>query len=193
MAMYDKTIGRFHLEQIPPALRGIPQIEVAFDIDANGILNVNAKDKATNKEQSIRIEASSGLNPEEIEKMVGDAKKHEEEDRQKREEVDLKNQADQLVYQTEKNLKEFEDKLSEDDRKELQDAVDALKKANAGSSAEDIRASTDELNRVWNEIANKMYASAKSETSPQQEPDPTEKKKGGEEGEIEDADFEVVN
>ena len=128
MAVYNKTIGRFHLEGIPPSPRGIPQIEVTFDIDANGILNVSAKDKATGKEQSIRIEASSGLSEEEVEKMVDDAKKHEAEDKKKREEVDLRNQADQLIFQTEKNLEEFKDKLSDDDRKSLDDSVEKLKK-----------------------------------------------------------------
>ncbi|HIB02717.1 MAG TPA: molecular chaperone DnaK, partial [Candidatus Marinimicrobia bacterium] len=108
MAVYNKTIGKFHLDGIPPAPRGVPQIEVTFDIDANGILNVGAQDKATGKEQNIRIEASSGLSQEEVDKMVDDAKKHETEDKEKREEVDVKNQADQLIYQTEKNLKEFE-------------------------------------------------------------------------------------
>lgn len=193
MAVYDKTIGRFHLEGIPPAPRGIPQIEVAFDIDANGILDVNAKDKATGKEQSIRIEASSGLTSEEIGKMVDDAKKHEEEDKKKREEVDLKNQADQLIYQTEKNIKEFDDKLTEDDKKHLQDSMENLKKATTGSNIDDIRTSTDELNKVWNDVASKMYARAKTEEPPQGEPETKKEKKGGNEGEIEDADFEVVN
>ena len=123
MAVYNKTIGKFHLDGIPPAPRGIPQIEVTFDIDANGILNVGAQDKATGKEQSIRIEASSGLSQEEVDKMVDDAKKHETEDKEKREEVDVKNQADQLIYQTEKNLKEFEEKLSDDDKKRLDETV----------------------------------------------------------------------
>jgi len=194
MAVYNKTIGRFHLEGIPPAMRGIPQIEVTFDIDVNGILNVNAQDKATGKEQSIRIEASSGLAPEEIDKMVEDAKKHGEEDKKKREEVDLKNQADQLIYQTEKNLKEFDEKLSDDDKKQLQDVVETLKKANAGSNVNDIQKSTDELNKVWNDIANKMYASAKSEEAPPPESEPSKKETGKKDDkEIEDADFEVVD
>ncbi|MEE9167698.1 MAG: molecular chaperone DnaK [Candidatus Neomarinimicrobiota bacterium] len=192
MAVYNKTIGRFHLEGIPPAQRGVPQIEVTFDIDANGILDVNAKDKATGKEQTIRIEASSGLTSEEIDKMVDDAKKHEQEDKQKREEVDLKNQADQLVYQTEKNLKEFDEKLTDDDKKQLQESVEKLKKANAGGNSEDIRSSSEELNKVWNEIANKMYASAKTE-EPKKEKAKTEGPKGDGDGEVEDADFEVVD
>ena len=119
MAVDNKTIGRFHLDGIPPAPRGVPQIEVTFDIDANGILNVGAKDKATGKEQSIRIEASSGLSDSEVDKMVNDAKKHEEEDKDKRELIDLHNQAEQLVYQTEKNIKEFDDKLNDDNKKKL--------------------------------------------------------------------------
>ena len=191
MAVYNKTIGRFHLDGIPPAHRGIPQIDVSFDIDANGILHVAAKDKATGKEQSIRIESSSGITDEEIEKMVSDAKKHETEDKKKREEVDLKNQADQLVYQTEKNLKEFKDKLSDDEQKRLKETVEKLKTASAGANMDDIRNTMDELNKVWNELAEKMYATAQ-----QQEPPKTETKKKAEEkeeGEIEDADFEVVD
>ncbi|MBL7046303.1 MAG: molecular chaperone DnaK [Candidatus Marinimicrobia bacterium] len=191
MAVYNKTIGRFHLDGIPPAHRGIPQIDVSFDIDANGILHVAAKDKATGKEQSIRIESSSGITDEEIEKMVSDAKKHETEDKKKREEVDLKNQADQLVYQTEKNLREFKDKLSDDEQKRLKDTVEKLKTASAGVNMDDIRNAMDELNKVWNELAEKMYATAQ-----QQEPPKTETKKKAEEkeeGEIEDADFEVVD
>ncbi|MQY63822.1 MAG: molecular chaperone DnaK, partial [Calditrichaeota bacterium] len=126
MAIDNKTIGRFHLDGIPPAPRGIPQIEVTFDIDANGILHVAAKDKATGKEQSIRIEASSGLNEEEIERMRRDAQVHDEEDRKKREEVELHNNADQLIYQTEKQVKEFGDKLSDSDKSRLEKELDAL-------------------------------------------------------------------
>ncbi|MDP6396260.1 MAG: molecular chaperone DnaK [Candidatus Marinimicrobia bacterium] len=191
MAVYNKTIGRFHLEGIPPSPRGIPQIEVTFDIDANGILNVSAKDKATGKEQSIRIEASSGLSEEEVEKMVDDAKKHEAEDKKKREEVDLRNQADQLIFQTEKNLEEFKDKLSDDDRKSLDDSVEKLKKAKESSNVDDIREAVDELNKNWNEVASKMYASAK-EQEPEKSTDTSEEKKKDDE-EIEDADFEVVD
>lgn len=191
MAVYNKTIGRFHLEGIPPAPRGIPQIEVSFDIDANGILNVSAKDKATGKEQSIRIEASSGLSSEEVEKMVDDAKKHAEQDKKKRHEVDLKNQADQLIYQTEKNLKEFDEKLSKNDKDSLKDGVEELKKAVAGSNMNDVQKSMDKLNKTWNDVASRMYSSARKA-----EKSEGESKKGkdeGGDGEIEDADFEVVN
>ncbi len=193
MAVYNKTIGRFHLEGIPPSPRGIPQIEVTFDIDANGILNVSAKDKATGKEQSIRIEASSGLSEEEVDKMVDDAKKHEAEDKKKREEVDLRNQADQLIYQTEKNLEEFKDKLSDEDRKGLDDAVEKLKKSKEGSNVDDIRSSLDELNKKWNDVASKMYASAKEQEPEETTEAPGQKKKETGDDEIEDADFEVVD
>lgn len=196
----NKTIGRFHLDGLPPAQRGIPQIEVTFDIDANGILNVNAKDKATGKEQSIRIEASSGLSDSEVEKMVSDAKRHEAEDKQKREEIDLHNQAEQLVFQTEKNIKEFDDKLSDDDKKELQDAAENLKKANSGSNIDDIKNAMEKLNQTWSKHAQKMYADTQStEGQPQQEPPKdssgpkTKRKKDRDDSEIEDADFEVVD
>ena len=194
MAVYNKTIGKFHLDGIPPSPRGIPQIEVTFDIDANGILNVGAQDKATGKEQSIRIEASSGLSQEEVDKMVDDAKKHETEDKEKRDEVDVKNQADQLIYQTEKNLKEFEEKLSDDDKKRLEEAVEKLKTASAGSNLEDMKSVTEDLNSAWNEIAGKMYESSKQEGAGSQEPpEPTGESKKGDDKEIEDADFEVVD
>ena len=197
MAVDNKTIGRFHLDGIPPAPRGVPQIEVTFDIDANGILNVGAKDKATGKEQSIRIEASSGLSDSEVDKMVNDAKKHEEEDKDKRELIDLHNQAEQLVYQTEKNIKEFDDKLNDDDKKKLSDAVEQLKKVNSGSNKSDIQSSIDSLNTVWSELATKLYDETKATPGDAQNEDEKNKgrskPKGKEEGEIEDADFEVVD
>ncbi len=195
MAVDNKTIGRFHLDGIPPAPRGIPQIEVTFDIDANGILNVNAKDKATGKEQSIRIEASSGLSDEEVEKMVNDSKKYESEDKKKREEIDLRNQSEQLVYQTEKNIKEYDDKLDETDKKSLADAVEKLKTANGGSNIDDIKSEMDNLNKIWSSLATKMYDTAKTAEEPKS--DDSEPKKSGKgkksEDEIEDADFEVVD
>ena len=197
MAVDNKTIGRFHLDGIPPAPRGVPQIEVTFDIDANGILNVGAKDKATGKEQSIRIEASSGLSDSEVDKMVNDAKKHGEEDKDKRELIDLHNQAEQLVYQTEKNIKEFDDKLNDDDKKKLSDAVEQLKKVNSGSSKSDIQSSIDSLNTVWSELATKLYDETKATPDDDKNEDEKSKgrgkSKGKEEVEIEDADFEVVD
>jgi len=194
MAVDNKTIGRFHLDGIPPARRGTPQIEVTFDINANGILNVNAKDKATGKEQSIRIEASSGLSEVEIEKMVNDAKKNESEDKEKREMVDIHNQAEQLIYQTEKNIEEFGDKISEDEKKVLNEVVEKLKTVNSSSNKDDIKAATDALNSEWNKLASKMYDASKEKEQPSAEPSSeSDKKTKKEEGEIEDADFEVVD
>ena len=194
MALDNKTIGRFHLADIPPAPRGVPQIEVTFDIDANGILNVNAKDKATGKEQSIRIEASSGLSDTEIDKMVNDAKKHEAEDKEKREKIDVVNQAEHLIYETEKNVNEHDDKLDAAEKDNLTEKVEALKTAKDSGNIDDIKASMDDLNASWSSVASKMYDTAKQEgdaPGPDTESDPAEKKK--KEGEIEDADFEVVD
>merc|ERR1712138_68990 len=129
MAKDNKTIGRFHLEGIPPAPRGVPQIEVSFDIDANGILNVSAKDKGTGKEQKIRIEASSGLSEDEIKKMKEEAEKHAEEDKKNKDEADKVNAADGMIFQTEKQLKEFGEKLSEEKKKPIEEALEQLKKA----------------------------------------------------------------
>ena len=194
MALDNKTIGRFHLADIPPAPRGVPQIEVTFDIDANGILNVNAKDKATGKEQSIRIEASSGLSDTEIDKMVNDAKKHEAEDKEKREKIDVVNQAEHLIYETEKNVNEHDDKLDAAEKDNLTEKVEVLKKEKDSGNIDDIKASMDDLNASWSSVASKMYDSAKQEgeaPGSDTESDPAEKKK--KEGEIEDADFEVVD
>ncbi len=195
LAAYNKTIGRFHLDGLPSAPRGVPQIEVIFDIDANGILNVSAKDKATNKEQSIRIEGSGGLSSEEVDKMVDDAKKHESEDKQKREEVDVKNQADQLIYQTEKNVKEFNEKLSEEDKKKIESSLTKLKDVSTSTNLDDIKSATDELNATWNEISSKMYQEAKTsetQTSSNNQSNSEPSTKSNEQ-EIEDADFEVVD
>ena len=195
MAVDNKTIGRFHLDGIPASPRGVPQIEVTFDIDANGILNVGAKDKATGKEQSIRIESSSGLSDSEVDKMVNEAKQHEEEDKQKRELIDLHNQAEQLVYQTESNIKEFDKKLSDEDKKSLNDALENLKKANANSTISDIQSAIDSLNTVWSGLANKLYDETNTPNENSDKDVNKDKTKKGvkEEGEIEDADFEVVD
>ncbi|MDG2366949.1 MAG: molecular chaperone DnaK [Candidatus Marinimicrobia bacterium] len=198
MAVDNKTIGRFHLDGIPSAPRGVPQVEVTFDIDANGILNVSAKDKATGKEQSIRIEASSGLSDTEVEKMVNDAKKHEGEDKEKREMIDLQNQAEQLIYQTEKNLDEYKDKLDKNEKKNLEDAVAKLKTCKDGTNIEDLKSSLEEVNTAWNAVASKMYEAAKEEGADQEAaPNDKNKKKNKskkkDDAEIEDADFEVVD
>ena len=197
MAVDNKTIGRFHLDGIPPAPRGVPQVEVTFDIDANGILNVSAKDKATGKEQSIRIEASSGLSDAEVDKMVNDAKKHETEDKNKREKIDMDNQAEQLIYQTEKNIDEYKDKLSKEEKKALEDAVSKVKTAKESSKSDDLKTAVDELNNAWNAVASKMYEAAKeSETTDNSKETKSKSKtksKKKDDAEIEDADFEVVD
>ena len=194
MATDNKTIGRFHLADIPPSPRGVPQIEVSFDIDANGILNVNAKDKATGKEQSIRIEASSGLSDSEIDKMVNEAKKHESEDKDKREKIDLINQSEHLIYETEKNVKEHADKLEESEKGDLDEKVKALTKAKESGNIEDIRSSMDALNASWSAVASKLYDSTKQEpNASEQQANQDVEKKEKKEGEIEDADFEVVD
>ena len=197
MAVDNKTIGRFHLDGIPPAPRGVPQVEVTFDIDANGILNVGAKDKATGKEQSIRIEASSGLSDAEVEKMVNDAKKHEGEDKAKRELIDCQNQAEQLIYQTEKNIEEHKEKIQKDDMKNLNSALEDLKKNKDSSNLESLKSSLDNLNKAWSEVASKMYDASKNEDknedSPKNNTNDKSKTKKKKEDEIEDADFEVVD
>ena len=194
MALDNKTIGRFHLADIPPSPRGIPQIEVSFDIDANGILNVNAKDKATGKEQSIRIESSSGLSDTEIDKLVNDAKKHESEDKEKREKIDLVNQAEHLIYETEKNVKEHGEKLDDPEKESLTEKVEELKKAKESGSVDNIKSAMESLNAFWSTVASKMYDSAKQEddASGGESTDGTDTKKK-KESEIEDADFEVVD
>ena len=196
MAVDNKSLGRFHLDGIPPAPRGTPQIEVTFDIDANGILNVSASDKATGKEQSIRIEASSGLSEDEIEKMKVDAEKHAKDDEAKKESVDIHNTADQLIYQTENQMKEAGDKITDEDKKPIEDAVEQLKQANGGSDIDAIKTAIENLNKAWEPVAQKMYQAEQSQTA-QEEPESTgassaEDSKTTKEGEVEDADFEVV-
>ena len=195
MATYNKSLGKFHLDGLPPSLRGVPQVEVIFDIDANGILHVKAIDKATNKEQSIRIEASSGLSDAEIEKMVKDAEQHADEDKKRKEIVDTKNQADHLVYTTEKSLKENEDKISDDDKKSIESAIEKLKEANKGENVEDIKAEIEAVNQAWAPVAQKLYDEA-STSQAQAEPKPgngeTQTSKDGKE-KVEDADYEVID
>jgi molecular chaperone DnaK len=197
MAMDNRTLGRFHLDGIPPAPRGVPQIEVTFDIDANGILGVNAKDKATNKEQSIRITSSSGLSKEEVEKMKKDAQAHATEDKKRKDDIDLKNQADSLVFQTEKQMKEFGDKMSSDARAKVENATEKLKEAIKGGNNTAIKGAVDTLNSAWNEASTQMYqqatqAGTKGPEGPQagqqQGPEPK-----ADEKKVEDAQYEVVD
>tara|TARA_Y100001980_G_scaffold39709_1_gene16659 strand:- start:477 stop:2378 length:1902 start_codon:yes stop_codon:yes gene_type:complete len=194
MASDNKTIGRFHLADIPSAPRGVPQIEVSFDIDANGILNVNAKDKTTGKEQSIRIEASSGLSDSEIEKMVNDAKKNESADKEKKEKIDILNQAEHLVYETEKNIKDHGDKLEPGEKSELENKVSELKKAKDSGNPDDIKSSLDALNSLWSSLASKMHNNTQANSNESTAAsDKKKSKKDKKDGEIEDADFEVVD
>jgi len=167
MASDNKTLGRFILDGIPPAPRGIPQVEVTFDIDANGILNVSAKDKATGKTQKITITASSGLSKEEVEKMKKEAELHAEEDKKKKETVELKNQADAIVFQTEKLIKESGGKMKPEDIKELQDKIEDLKKVKDSGNVDDIKKRMEELNQVAQRIGASMYQQSGGQPSGQ--------------------------
>ena len=160
MAADNKTLGRFQLTDIPPAPRGVPQIQVTFDIDKNGIVNVSAKDMGTNKEQKITIKSSSGLSDEEIERMVKEAKENEASDKKRKEEVDLRNEVDQLLFTTEKTLKELDGKVSADEVKKAEDARDALKKAKEANDLEAMKTKKDELNNVIQELSVKLYQQA---------------------------------
>ncbi len=180
MAADNRTLGRFILDGIPPAPRGVPQIEVTFDIDANGILNVKAKDKATSKEQHITITSSSGLSKEEIDKLQEEAKKHEEEDKKKKELVEARNLADSLIYTVEKTLKDAGDKVTEDKKKEVEEKVKVLKEAAGKDNVEEIKKAYDELSNLIQQIGAAMYGQKPGETPPQ-EPPKEEPPAGGEE------------
>lgn len=197
MAGDNRTLGRFHLDGIPPAPRGMPQIEVTFDIDANGILHVAAKDKGTGKEQSIRITSSSGLNKDEIEKMKNDAKVHAAEDKKKKEAIEVKNQADNLVFQTKKQLEEMKDKLSSESKSRLESEIKKVEDAIASNNTDTIKSATDSLNKVWSEVASQIY---QQQGAPQGQPGageyqqeaPKEEAKSNEK-EVQDASYEVVD
>jgi molecular chaperone DnaK len=163
MALDNRTLGKFELVGIPPAPRGMPQIEVTFDIDANGIVHVSAKDLATGKEQKIVVQASTGLSDGEIDRMVKDADEHMEDDRKKRELAEVRNRADNLIYTTEKSLKEFEGKVSDEDRKGVEDAISDLRGVLGGNDADAVKAKTDELSKRWSGIAEALYKAAAEE------------------------------
>ncbi len=193
MSADNKTIGRFHLDGIPPSSRGVPQIEVAFDIDANGIINVSATDKATNKTQDVRIEASSGLTEEEIEKMKKDAEANADADAKVKETADKLNSADAMIFQTEKQLKEFGDKLSADKKKPIEDALEELKKAYETKDIAVIDPALEKINEAWKSASEEMY---KAQQSEQQDPSNSEQSsenpEGKESDDVEDVDFEEV-
>ncbi|MGK7390592.1 MAG: molecular chaperone DnaK [Candidatus Cyclobacteriaceae bacterium M2_1C_046] len=197
MAKDNRTIGRFHLDGIPPAPRGVPQIEVTFDIDANGILNVSAKDKGTGKEQKIRIESSSGLSEEEIEKMRKEAEANAEADKQEKEKIDKLNAADSLIFQTEKQLKEYGDKLSEGNKTKITEALEGLKKAHQEQNIEAIDTEMEKLNQVWQGAAQEMYQSTEggqpgAEGGPQGGPQGGAAE-GSAEGDVSDVEYEEVD
>lgn len=195
MAADNRTLGRFHLDGIPPAPRGVPQIEVTFDIDANGILHVSAKDKATNKEQSIRITSSSGLSKEEIEKMKQEAKAHAAEDKKKKEAVEIRNNADNLVFQTKKQINELGDKLPADKKSRLESEIQKVEDALKSNDVDQIKSAADSLTKVWNEVAQTLYQQ-QGQPGAQQAPGDGSAKAESEpktEGDVEDASYEVVD
>jgi molecular chaperone DnaK len=201
MSSDNRTLGRFELVGIPPAPRGVPQIEVAFDIDADGILHVSAKDLATQREQKIRITVSSGLSEDEVDKMVQEAKEHEAEDRKARELTEVRNQADTLIYSVEKNVKEFGDKVSVADRKAIDEAIEKLKKSLKGSDRDAISRDIDGLQKASYKVAEEMYAKAgaaggtrgSDQGKGEQHKPGGEPKEGGEDGGAVDADYEVID
>ena len=195
MAADNKLLGQFDLVGIPPAPRGTPQIEVTFDIDANGIVNVSAKDKSTGKEQQIKIQASGGLSDDEIDKMVKDAEANAETDKKKREEVDVKNQADSLVFQVEKNIKEHGDKISAEDKSKIEADLKDLKEALEKNDAEVIKQKTQDLTQSSMKMGEEMYKDQQSTEAPSAE-QPQQENKSDEnknEDDVIDADYEEVD
>jgi len=196
MAKDNKTIGRFHLDGIAPAPRGVPQIEVTFDIDANGILNVSAKDKGTGKEQKIRIEASSGLSESEIKRMRDEAKANEAADKAEREKVDKINAADGMIFQTEKNLKEYGDKIPSDKKGAIESALAALKEAHKSGDVSAIDKAMESMNAAWHAASEDMAKAAQSGPSQSASADAGQAGNSGNSNggdkEVTDVDFEEV-
>ncbi|MCC6549258.1 MAG: molecular chaperone DnaK [Ignavibacteriaceae bacterium] len=195
MASDNRTLGKFHLNEIPPAPRGMPQIEVSFDIDANGILHVSAKDKATGKEQSIKITSSSGLDAAEVEKMKREAKEHAAEDKAKKELIDTKNQAESLIFQTKKQIDELKDKISPDVKERLESEIKKLEDAVASGQLETMKSALDSMNKVWNEVASQLYSQPGAGTPPPQE-GPSQNTGGSTQDkkpDVQDASYEVVD
>ena len=200
MAADDKTLGRFELTDIPPAPRGVPQIQVTFDIDKNGIVNVSAKDMGTGKEQKITIKSSSGLSDEEIKRMQKDAEEHAEEDKKRKEKVDLRNEVDQLIFTTDKTLKDTKDKLSDSDRKPVEDALEALKKAQKDNNLDEMKEKKDALSKAAQDLAVKLYQQnggaqgAAGQAGPQAGPQgPQNGPQGGNNGGAQDGEFHKVD
>lgn len=193
MAQDNKTLGRFQLTDIPPAPRGVPQIEVSFDIDANGIVNVRAKDKGTNKEQSITIKSSSGLSDDEVDRMVQEAEENAEEDKKRREEIDLRNEADQLVFTTDKTIKDLGEQVTDEEKQKAEDAKEALKKALEGEDIEDIKAKKEALEEQVQNLSVKLYEQAQQQAQAQQGEAGDQGTAGGSGDDVVDADYEEVN
>lgn len=192
MASDNKTIGRFHLDGIPPAQRGTPQIEVTFDIDANGLIQVTALDKATNKSQDIRIEASSGLTEEEIERMRKEAEANADADKAAKEQADVLNNADQMIFQTEKQLKEFGDKLSADKKAPIEAALEDLKKAYESKDVEAIKPALDSINEAWKQASEEMYKAQQEAGGAEAPPADDAADSSSSDDDVEDVDFEEV-
>lgn len=194
MAADNRTLGRFHLDGIPPAPRGVPQVEVTFDIDANGIMHVSAKDKASGKEQSIRITSSSGLSKDEIEKMKSDAKEHAAEDKKTKEGIEAKNQADSLVFQTKKQLEEMKDKISADDKTKLEAEIKKVEDAISSNNVDQMKSASESLSKSWSEIASKLYSQTGAQGAPQGQPQqPGSENKDADKNQAQDASYEVVD
>jgi molecular chaperone DnaK len=190
MADDNKTLGRFQLGDIPPAPRGVPQIEVTFDIDANGIVNVKAKDLGTNKEQSITITSSTNLSDEEVDKMVKEAEANAEADKAKKEEVDTRNEADQIIFQTEKAIKDLEEKVDASDKADAEAKIEELKKALEGTDIEEIKTKKDELMKVTEKLATKVYEQAQQEQAGQAQPEEEQAESTRNNDNVVDAEFE---
>src|SRR5262249_27724832 len=189
MARDNRTLGRFHLDGIPPAPRGVPQVEVTFDIDANGILNVSARDKATGKQQNITIAASSGLAKDEIDKMKKEAESHAAEDAKRRDEIEVKNRADSLVYTTERTLREHGDKVPADDKTAIESALGELREALKSEDVERIKRAEDGLQKASHKLAEVMYREAQAKSQASGGPGDSGQG-GGQKGDVADAEFE---
>jgi molecular chaperone DnaK len=195
MASANKTLGRFQLTGIPPAPRGVPQIEVTFDIDANGIVNVSAKDLGTGKSQNVVIQSSSNMNKDDIDKAVKEAERFAEEDKKKQEEIEVKNNADSTVYQTEKSLKDLGDKVSDDDKKSIEEKIAVLKNIMESSDIDAIKKATEELSEAFYPIAQKMYQQTDQAQAQGAQPggEDYSQTNEGKDDNVVDADYEVVD
>ncbi|MGE5364025.1 MAG: molecular chaperone DnaK [Bacteroidota bacterium] len=196
MATDNRSLGRFHLDGIPPAPRGVPQIEVTFDIDANGILHVGAKDKGTGKEQSIRITSSGGLSKDEVEKMKNEAKSHAADDKKRKEGIEVKNQADNLVFQTKKQLEDMKDKIQPDAKSRLESEIKKVEDAIASNDTDTIKSAVDSLNKAWSEIASQMYSQPGAQPGPEagaSSQQQSQETKSSDEKDVQDASYEVVD